>query len=402
MSDVLIKLFPGISSLFLQEPVIAIARVLLIIAGFFIAYYGFKRTLEPLIMVPMGLGMIAVNAGVLIIGDGGFGTIFIDSLVEDPIDVLEFMQINWLQPIYNLTFGNGLIACLVFMGIGALSEIGFILSRPWTCVFIAILAELGTFVAFVIGIKMGLLPNEAAAVAVIGGADGPMVLFTSIVLARHLFVPIAIISYLYLSLTYAAYPFLVRWFVPKKYLEKDVEVDVPNVSKRAKFISTVCVCALLCWVLPVAAPLMVSFFLGVAIKEAGVEPLQEFFEGPLLYGSTLFLGFLLGTLCEAQALLDPRVASCVILGIIALGFSALGGLAAGWIVYWFNKGNFNPAIGIAGISCVPTTAKIAQDCVSAENPFAIIMPIAMGCNISGVIVSAVASGVLIASVHMVA
>ena len=132
MSDVLIKLFPGISSLFLQEPVIAIARVLLIIAGFFIAYYGFKRTLEPLIMVPMGLGMIAVNAGVLIIGDGGFGTIFIDSLVDDPLDVLEFMQINWLQPIYNLTFGNGLIACLVFMGIGALSEIGFILSRPWT------------------------------------------------------------------------------------------------------------------------------------------------------------------------------------------------------------------------------------------------------------------------------
>lgn len=402
MLEILTSLFPGISSLFLQDTTIAIGRVLLIIAGFFIAYFGYKRTLEPLIMVPMGLGMIAVNAGVLILGDGSFGTIFINSLAEDPMEVLEFMQINWLQPIYNLTFGNGLIACLVFMGIGALSEIGFILSRPWTCVFIAIFAEVGTFVALVIGIKMGLLPNEAAAVAVIGGADGPMVLFTSLVLARHLFVPIAIISYLYLSLTYAAYPFLVKWLVPSKYLGKDVEIEVPNVTKRAKFISTIACCALLCWVLPVAAPLMVSFFLGVAVKEADIEPLQEFFEGPLLYGSTLFLGFLLGTLCEAQALLDPRVASCVILGIIALGFSAIGGLLAGWLVYWFNKGDFNPAIGIAGISCVPTTAKIAQDLVSAENPFAIIMPLAMGCNVCGVIVSAVASGVLIATVHMVA
>jgi oxaloacetate decarboxylase beta subunit len=281
-----------------------------------------------------------------------------------------------------------------------MSEIGFILARPWSCMTVAIFAEMGTFVTLVIGAKMGLPIGEAAAVATIGGADGPMVLFTSLMLAPKLFVPISIIAYLYLSLTYAGYPYIIKLLVPKKYRAMDVEVEIPQVSKKAKFIFTISVCVLLCLLLPVAAPLIMSFFLGVAIKEAEINPYQELLENTLLYASTLFLGLLLGTLCEAQTLLNPKVAILLVLGITALAISAVGGLLGGWLVYFVTK-NYNPVLGIAGVSCVPTTAKLAQYAVEEENPFAMVLPLAMGANICGVIVSAIATGVFVSTLFLV-
>jgi len=400
MLDTVIQLFPGIGSLFVQDTTIALARVFLILFGFALAYFGFTRTLEPLIMVPMGIGMIAINSGVLFLHAGNIGTIFLDPLVEQPDVLVNIMQVNFLQPIYNFMFSNGLIACLVFFGIGAMSEIGFILARPWSCMIVAIFAEMGTFATLVIGAKLGLPIGEAAAVATIGGADGPMVLFSSLMLAPKLFVPISIIAYLYLSLTYAGYPYLIKLFVPKKYRGMDVEVEIPEVSKKAKFIFTISVCALLCLLLPVAAPLMMSFFLGVAIKEAEIHPYQELLENTVLYASTLFLGLLLGTLCEAQTLLNPKVAILLILGVTALAISAIGGLLGGWFVYLVTK-NYNPVIGIAGVSCVPTTAKHAQYAAEEENPFAMILPLAMGANICGVIVSAIATGVFVSTLFIV-
>ena len=164
-------LFPGIASLFVQDPVIACARIFMIIFGFILAYLGFKRTLEPLIMVPMGVGMICINCGVLFLDGGKLGTLFLDPLVSEPGALMNIMQINFLQPIYNLTFSNSLVACLVFMGIGAMCEIGFILANPWTSIIIAIFAEAGTFVTLILGVNLGLTPPEAAAVASIGGAD---------------------------------------------------------------------------------------------------------------------------------------------------------------------------------------------------------------------------------------
>ncbi|MCD7961164.1 MAG: sodium ion-translocating decarboxylase subunit beta [Enterococcus sp.] len=248
-------LFPGIASLFVQDPVIACARIFMIIFGFILAYLGFKRTLEPLIMVPMGVGMICINCGVLFLDGGKLGTLFLDPLVSEPGALMNIMQINFLQPIYNLTFSNSLVACLVFMGIGAMCEIGFILANPWTSIIIAIFAEAGTFVTLILGVNLGLTPPEAAAVASIGGADGPMVLFTSLMLAPELFVPISVIAYLYLSLTYAGYPTLVKMLVPKKYRGIDIIFDAPEIPKTKKFIFILVCCALLCILLPMAAPL---------------------------------------------------------------------------------------------------------------------------------------------------
>ena len=267
--EILSQLFPGISTFFAMEPAVAIARVALIVLGFFLAYYGFKRTLEPLIMVPMGIAMMAVNAGMMFLSSGAIGNMFVDPLASDAVELVNIMQINFLQPIYNLTFSNGLIACLVFMGIGARSEISYLLAKPWSSMIIAIFAELGTFVTLVVGICLfGLEPGAAAAVASIGGADGPMVLFTSLMLSPELFVPISIIAYLYLSLTYGGYPFLIKLFIPKKYRGIDMYVDVPQVSQRSKFVFIVVSCFVLCLLLPVASPLIFSFFIGMAVKEA--------------------------------------------------------------------------------------------------------------------------------------
>lgn len=400
--EFLMQLFPGIGTFFYAGTIVSVTRIFLIILGFILAYQGFKCNLEPLIMVPMGIGMIAVNTAQMFLDNGSLGTLFLNPFVSDPQKLMDIMQVNFLQPIYNLTFSNGLIACLVFMGIGARSEISFLLAKPWTCISIALFAELGTFVALTIGVLVFHLDiGQAAAIATIGGADGPMVLFTSLMLAPEFFVPISIIAYLYLSLTYGGYPYLIRLLVPKKYRGIDVEVYPPDVSQKTKFIFIVVTCGVLCLLLPMAAPLIFSFFVGVAVKEAEIEPYQRMMEEVITYVSTFFLGLLLGCLCEASTILNPAVIVILILGILALAISGIGGLLGGWVFYKISKGGFNPVIGIAGVSCVPTTAKLAQHAAEEENPFAMILPVAMGANICGVITSAIAAGVFITTIGLV-
>lgn len=401
MLETLFNIFPGIGTLFIQEPVIAIARLLFIGLGFLLAYLGFKRTLEPLIMVPMGLGMMAVNAGVMILEGGQLGTLIISPLVSDTDALMNIMQIDFLQPIYNFTFVNSLVACMLFMGIGTMADISFILARPWASITVAVCAELGTFVTLVVGYYFGLTPGQAAAVGTIGGADGPMVLFGSLMMAKDLFVPISIIAYLYLSLTYAGYPYLVRWLIKEEHRAIEVEYDFPDVTPQAKFVFTVVAAGLLCLLLPVATPLILSFFLGVAIKEAEIEPYQKLLENTVTYASTLLLGLVLGVLCEAGTLLNPQVAILVVLGIFALTVSALGGIGGGYLIWKLSNGNYNPVIGIAGVSCMPSTAKIAQKEAFKASPHAMIMPLAMGASICGVIVSAIAVGVFASTIGLV-
>ena len=400
--DLLAQLFPGLATFASVEPSVAAARVVLIVAGFILAYMGFERKLEPLIMIPMGIGMICVNCGILYLDQNTVGTIFLDPLVSEPGELMNIMQINFLQPIYNLLFSNGLIACLVFLGIGVRSDLDFLLSRPWTSVVIALFAEMGSFVALAVGVlAFGMTPETAASVATIGGADGPMVLFTSLQLAPELFVPISIIAYLYLSLTYAGYPSLIRLMVPKKYRGIDIEEYPPEVPAKTKFVFVLVVCGLLCLLLPMAAPLIMSFFLGVAIKEAEVNEYVALLENGIMYVSTFFLGLLLGVLCEASTILNPVVLQILVLGVVALTVSGVGGLFGGWLFYKIKKGQFNPVVGIAGVSCVPTTAKLAQRAAAEENPFAMILPVAMGANICGVITSAVVAGVFISTISLV-
>jgi oxaloacetate decarboxylase beta subunit len=347
-------------------------------------------------MLPMGIGMAAVNAAVLYLSATSTGTIFIDPMVSDPVKLLDVLQINFLQPIYTFTFSNGLIACLVFMGIGVITDVGYVMMAPFRSMVIALFAELGTIVTFPLAVWMGLTYKEAAAVAVIGGADGPMVLFTSLMLAKDLFVPITIVAYLYLSLTYGGYPYLIRLMVPKKL--RGVKMDlknIPRVSAGEKIAFSIITCTILCLLFPVAAPLFMSFFLGVIVKEADIEKFTEFLEGTVLYGATFFLGLLLGVLCEASTILNPKVVNLLILGVVALLISGIGGILGGYFMYLVTKGKYNPVVGIAGVSCIPTTAKVAQKEITKANRQAIILPYAMGASVSGVITSAIIAAIFI-------
>ena len=392
-----LDLFQGIATLIASEPKIMIGRIVLMLLGFLLIYLGSRNVLEPLLMIPMGLGMSSINAGVMFLEGGKIGTLFVDPLMSDPTDLVNIMQINWLQPIYTLTFSNGLIACLVFMGIGVLLDVGYVMARPFQSMFIALTAELGTIVVFPIAVALGLTEQEAAAVATIGGADGPMVLFTSLVLAKHLFVAITVVGYLYLGLTYGCYPYLIKWLIPERLRGINMSADRgPTITRSQKLIFAVVACTVLCLLFPVAAPLFFSLFVGVAVREAGLEDFANLIGQTFLYGATFFLGLTLGVLCEASTLLDPTVLKLLLLGMLALLISALGGIAGGYVMYFATGGKYNPMIGIAGVSCVPTTAKVVQKIASSANPSAIILPQALGANISGVITTAIIAATYVA------
>lgn len=392
----LLNLFQGVGTLFAQDPKIAIARIALIFLGMLLVYLGSKNILEPLVMIPMGFGMLAVNAGVLFLSPTTMGTIFVDPMVTDTNALMNILQIDFLQPIYTFMFSNGLIAGIVFMGIGVITDIGFLMAYPFTSMLIAMFAELGTVLTFPVAKALGFNAGEAAAISVIGTADGPMVLYTSLMLANDLFVPITIVAYLYLSLTYGGYPYLIRLLVPKELRGKNVNVSkAHNITSQEKLIFSVVACALLCLLFPVAAPLFMCFFLGIAIRESGVTRYIKLTEDVFLYGATLFLGLMLGVLCEASTILNPKIIGLLLLGMFALLFSGIGGIIGGYIIYYINGKNFNPVIGIAGVSCVPTTAKVAQKEVSKANKNAFVLQYAIGANISGVITSAILTGIYV-------
>lgn len=394
-------LFQGIGTLFAQDPTIAIARVVLIGLGMLIVYLGKRGTLEPLIMIPMGFGMAAVNSGVLFFSATKMGTLFVDPLVTDTQGLVDILQINFLQPIYTLTFGNSLIACLVFMGIGIIADVGNVLRFPFTSMFIALCAELGTVVTFPVAHAMGLSYGESAAISIVGGADGPMVLFTSLMLAPQLFVPITIIAYLYLSLAYGGYPFLIRLMIPKEHRALAVKCsNKTKISSGEKLAFDIIACTVLTLLFPVAGPLFLSFFLANAIKEAGLVKYSQLIEDVFLYGATLFLGLLLGVLCEASTIMNPKVLVLLVLGMLALLLSGIGGILGGYLVYIINRKNFNPTIGIAGVSCVPSTAKIAQHEVANVNKRVVILQHAMGANICGVITTAILTGLYVSIVPL--
>lgn len=480
ITDIIRRLFEGVTTLADSPPVLCWTGIGLIVLGAVLVFLGKKGVLEPLLMIPMGLGMIVANAGNLYldsetavqserlgearwindadrtdvryfvaendpefiakvgqtdryihvkdvseiatyvkagkldISDGKTqdvlrgnvsvqGDLNVEPLVRGETNIVALMQKDWIQPIYNYAFSNNLIACFIFMGIGVLLDVGFLMARPFQSVFVAFCAELGTIVTFPVAVACGLNYGEAASIAMVGGADGPMVLFTSLKLAKELFVPVTVVAYLYLGITYGAYPFLIRFLVPeplRKVRNKPPRKPI-KVTANEKIAFTVVTCTVLCLLFPVGAPLFCSLFVGIAVREAGIQSFVRLIDQVFLYGGTFFLGLILGLLCSARTLLDEKVLILLVLGIFALTVSAVGGIIGGYIMYMLTGRRFNPVCGIAGISCVPTCAKIAQKEISRVAPDVIVLPDALGINISGVITSAIFTGVYIALVPVI-
>ncbi|MDP2932266.1 MAG: sodium ion-translocating decarboxylase subunit beta [Chloroflexota bacterium] len=395
------NMFQGIYTFFVANLETSLIRILLILVGLGLIYLAHKGILDPLILIPMGMGMVAVNAGMLLLEGGKIGTLFLSPLVSDPTELMNILQIDFLQPIYTFTFSNGLIACLIFMGIGAITDINFLMAKPMSSMLLAVGAELGTLFTLPIAMLWGFNLKEAAAIAMVGGADGPMVLYTSLLLAKHLFVPITVIAYVYLSLTYVGYPYLIRLLIPKSMRGVAMNPrEIPEVPAVEKFTFSVVAMLVLSLLFPVAAPLIASFFVGVAVKEMDIKRFREFLEGPLLYGSTFFLGLILGTLFSVEIITDVTVLKLLVLGMVALLLSGIGGLLAGLLYYKLSKGKVNPLIGIAAVSCIPTCAKIAQKEAFKANKFAMILPFAMGPNVAGVITTAIITGIYVSAIPL--
>ena len=171
---------------------------------------------------------------------------------------------------------------------------------------------------------------------------------------------------------------------PLKHLSPGIKLTFATVA-----------CGLLCFLFPVAAPLFLSLFIGVAVREAGLKEYTTLLGGPVLYGATFFLGLMLGVLCEAKTLLDPKIFTLLCLGIFSLLVSGIGGIAGGYALYFMSGRKYNPVIGLAGVSCVPSCAKVAQKCVSKDDPSVIILPQALGANICGVITTAILCGIYV-------
>ena len=393
-----LDLFQGLAVMLASDPVVVTVRLVLVLLGFALVWLGRKGILEPLLMIPMGLGMATINVSSMFfdpinmanktpVDKTAVNNLFLDSTISSNDHLMTLMQIDWLQPVYTLTFSNGLIACLIFIGIGSLLDVGFVMKRPYVSAIIALFAELGTLLVLPLASLFGYNLKDAASIALVGGADGPMVLFASLKLSPHLFVPITVVAYMYLGLAYGGFPYLVKLLVPKKLQAIEMPPDDPKlkITSGQKLTFAVVACVLLSFLFPVASPLFFSLFLGIAIRESGLEKFQHLVSEIVLYGSTLTLGLLLGVLCEAKTIMNPKVLPLLIFGMAALALSGVGGILGGYF----------PVIGIAGVSCVPSTAKVAQKCVTRANPNAIIMHYALGVNIFGVITTAIIAAIYI-------
>lgn len=407
--DLFFKIFQGFGIIAESDPKVVAVRLFLVALGLLLIWLGRKGILEALLMIPMGLGMATINVSAMFfdpinmaqgleVNQTAVNNLFLDSTISNNDHLMTLMQIDWLQPVYTLGFSNGLIACLIFIGIGALLDVGFIMRHPYISATVALFAELGTLLTLPLAVMLGGYSlKDAASIALVGSADGPMVLFASLKLSPQLFVPITVVAYMYLGLAYGLFPYLVKMMIPKKLRAINMPADNPKVqiTSNQKLMFAVVACVLLCFLLPVASPLLFSLFLGIVIRESGLEKFKHLVNEIILYGSTLTLGLLLGILCEAQTIMSDKVLPLLLFGMLALTLSGIGGIIGGYFMYFISGGKFNPVIGIAAVSCVPTTVKVAQKCVTQANPSAVVMHYAIGVNIFGVITSAIITGIYI-------
>ncbi len=382
----------------LPTPEIAV-RVILAVAGAILMYLGYKRYLEPLIMIPMGLGMVVANLAFIPGAGPGSGNPHVDYNFTDWSAIWYY----WLQPFYTLMFSNGLIACLVFFGIGSLTDITFLMARPYVSFILAAFAELGTIVTLPIATAFfGFTPRQAASIALIGGADGPIVLFASTKLLNlpkelNLFVAINVVGYLYLSILYMFQEKLDELTIPKKLLAAPMDAGaLPKISPKEKIVFSVVIAAILSALFPTASPLLLSFFLGVIVREARVNRYIRLLDEVILDFSTFILALVLGTLITPQTLFNVLVLKVLVLGIIALTLSSIGGSIGGIIAYYVSKGKINPLLGPAGVSCVPTTAKISHKVAIKYNPRNYLITFAMGPNVAGVVTTAILASIYMA------
>lgn len=341
-------------------------------------YLAIRRGFEPLLLLPIGLGAFLANLP----GSG---------LLTPP----QGNEIGGLY--YYLSKGIELeiFPPLIFLGIGAMTDFGPLLSNPKTFLLGAA-AQFGVFIALTSAALLGFNMKEAAAIGIIGGADGPTAIYLTLKLAPHLLGPIAVAAYSYMALVPLIQPPIMRFLTTKE--ERMVVMEQPKpVSRKVKIIFPLAVTVVGVLIVPPAAPLLAMLMGGNLLRESGVvERLTNMAQNELINIVTFFLGTCVGMTMGADVFLRMETLKIISLGIVAFGFSTVGGVLVGKLMYRVTGGKVNPLIGSAGVSAVPMAARVSHNVGQEYNPHNYLLMHAMGPNVAGVIGTAIAAGILLA------
>ena len=370
-------------------------NLIMLLFAFFFLWLGIKKGFEPLLMIPIAFGMLLANlpgANLAVQYHDLQG--FIDLVAGRLTDASGHVLTPGLMDFLYFGVKAGIYPPLIFLGIGAMTDFTSLIARP-SSLILGAAAQLGIFVAYIIAISLHFLPNEAGSIAIIGGADGPTAIFVTSKLAPHMLGPIAVAAYSYMALVPVIQPPIMRMLTTKK--ERSVVMEnLRPVSKTEKILFPIMVTVFVSLFLPDAATLVGMLMLGNLLKESGrTERIAKAAQNELMNIVTILLGLSVGATTSAQAFLNWNTIKIVLLGLIAFAFGTAGGTLFGKLMYVLTKGKVNPLIGSAGVSAVPMAARVSQKVGQKENPSNFLLMHAMGPNVSGVIGSAVAAGILL-------
>lgn len=374
----------------------------MILVSFVLLYLAIAKKFEPLLLLPIAFGILLANLPGAGLMDDPTG--IIDPLSTTIREGAHWYDIGILRLIYA-GVKSSIFPCLIFMGVGAMTDFGPLLANP-SSLLLGAAAQLGIYVAFLIAIVIpefrignfvfdGFTAQEAASIAIIGGADGPTAIYLTGKLASHLLGPIAVAAYSYMALIPLIQPPIMKLLTTKK--EREIKMDqLRTVSKAEKIIFPIVVTVLCVLIIPSTAPLIGMLMLGNLFKESGVtDRLSDTAQNALCNIVTIMLGVTVGATAEGKTFLDIKTILVIVIGLIAFAFSTAGGVLFGKLMNVITKGKVNPLIGSAGVSAVPMAARVSQVEGRKYNPSNFLLMHAMGPNVAGVIGSAVAAGFLL-------
>ncbi len=366
--------------------------VMLVIACVFL-YLGIKKQFEPLLLVGIAFGMLLTNLPML--KDSSDVLYHSEWWTVKEIDYVNVLQHGGLIDILYIGVKTGVYPCLIFMGVGAMTDFGPLISNPKS-LLLGAAAQLGIYVAFFLAIALGFTGPQAASIGIIGGADGPTAIWLTKSLAPEILAPIAVAAYSYMALIPMIQPPLMKLLTTSK--ERNILMKpTREVSKAEKILFPIIVTLATCLILPSVAALLGCLMFGNLLKECGVTGrLVDTAQNALMNIVTLFLGISVGATAKAATFLQPQTLYIIALGLFAFMFATTGGLLFGKLMCKVTKGKINPLIGAAGVSAVPMAARVVNNFGRKYNPNNYLLMHAMGPNVAGVIGSAVAAGFLMA------
>ena len=352
-------------------------------------YLAIVHQFEPLLLLPIGFGMLMTNLP-------------LDGIFHMDIFINETQHINWellgtsggMADYIYLGVKLGIYPPLIFLGIGTMTDFEPLIARP-SSLLLGAAAQLGIFFTFVGAKILGFTNQEAGAIGIIGGADGPTAIYVTTKLAPHLLGSIAVAAYCYMALVPVIQPPIMKALTTEK--ERQIVMTAPRrVSKTEKILFPIIVTIIVALTLPDAAILVGCLMMGNLMKESGVvERITKTAGNELMNIITIFLGFSVGCTTNAATFLNIQTVEIIVLGIVAFGVGTAGGVILGKIMCVVTHGKINPLIGSAGVSAVPMAARVSQKVGQEYNPRNYLLMHAMGPNVAGVIGSAVAAGILI-------